>query len=193
MEDKEKVSVVGEPNLADEIVSDLQESEEIKDESIPQSETPSPAFDISKLSVDQIQQLKSVLSATPDRAASAKGSTNVKIRKINDKYVIDFKQAFLGVVDDEVLQKKVERHIIPTKLEGAEDYVNIDYKRFMQSEQVDCKVLDMRKDEQPIVEGETYDEYDRLVEMIRTEVVVTLVVKTPEGRELTIPGKIANA
>lgn len=190
---EEKVSVVGEPTLETEITEELAASEEIKDESVPQSEVPAPAIDLSNLNTEQLQALKAALSATPDRSSTANQAKTVKIRRYQDKYVVDFKQAYPALIMDETLQRKVEQHIIPIKLEGAEDFINVPYRTFMQSEQVPCKVLAMPKEEHPIVEGETYDEHDRLVEMVRTEVVYSLKIETPEGRELNVEGKIANA
>lgn len=193
MSEQEKVSVVGDPALNDAIISDLEESENKVDTDIPVSETPAPAIDISNLSQEQLQALKAALSATPDRANTADQAKVVKVRRINDKYVVDFKRAYLTYMLDETEQRKVETHIIPVKLEGAEDFVDMRYKVFMQADRVNCKVKDMQQREVPIVEGETTDEHGRLVEMVRKEVVYSLVVTTPEGRELNIDGKVANA
>lgn len=190
---EEKISVVGEPALADQIISDLEESETVQDTTVPRSEVPAPAIDITQLTTEQLQALKAALSATPDRASTADKAKEVKIRRIGDKYVVDFKRAYLTYMMDETEQRKVETHIIPVKYEGAADFVDVRYKVFMQADQVKCKVLDMQKREVPVTEGETYDEHDRLVEMVRTEVVYSLLIQTPEGRELTVDGKVANA
>ena len=213
-DEQEKVSVVGDPNeevanteevkeeettteedktIEEDIVEDLVEQDEVKDDTVPTTEEPAPAIDISKLSVEQLQALKSALDTTPDRASTADKSKEVKVRKIGDKYVIDFKPAYLTYAMDETQQRKVERHMIPVKLEGETEFTDMPYKHFMGSEQVVCKVLAMPKEDRPIIEGETYDEHDRLVEMVRMEVIYTLKIKTPEGRELSIEGKIANA
>lgn len=190
---EEKVSVVGEPTLADQITKDLSESETKQDTTRPASETPAPAIDLSSLNTEQLQALKAALSATPDRASTADQTKTVQIRRIGDRYVVDFKNAYLTYMLDETEQRKVETHIIPVKLEGDENFTEMRYKTFMKAEQVRCKVVDMFKREVPIIEGETYDEHDRLVEMVRKEVQYTFKLKTPEGRELSVDGKVANA
>lgn len=198
MSEENKVSVVGAPaiNLEETINQELSQSEEVKETTAPKSEVVEPAFDISKLSPDQLQQLAAALRAVPERVNDKKNKT-VKVREVTvngaQKLVLDFKRAFIGLVDDPENQRKVERHIIPIKVEGDTEFRNMLYSEFMQSPQVVCEVTKMNKEELPIVEGETYDQYDRLVEMTRTEVVYTLTVKTPDGREIELPGKVANA
>lgn len=199
--ENEKVSVVGAPNvntdaaldIESSITEDLEKRESIADETQPQSETPAPAFDIGSLSHEQLQALKAQLAATPDRADTKHQNPTVKMRRINGKLVMDFKNAFLGLVDDEVRQAKVERHIIPVLLEGEQEFKNMLYKDLMRAEQVVFEVLDMKKREVPIVEGETYDPYGQLVERVRTDVTYVFELKTDDGRTIEVPGKIVNA
>jgi len=199
---EEKISVVGQPNvktdasldIEESITQDLQERESTVDETQPQSETPSPAFNINQLTHEQLQALKAQLAATPDRVDQRQKNAIVKLRVIDGKIVKDFKNAYLGLVDDEVKQAKIERHIIPVLLEGEDSYKNMLYKQFMQSPQIECEVVDMRQKSVPIVEGETYDPYGQLVEMVRTDVQYIFDVKTPDGRVIeNIAGKIVNA
>jgi hypothetical protein len=192
------VSVVGAPaiNLEETIANDLSKSEEVQDTTTSRSEVVEPAFDISKLSADQLQQLAAALRAVPERVDTKKNKT-VKVRQVmvhdEPRLVIDFKRAFIGLVDDHENQRKVERHIIPVLVEGETEFKNMQYSDFMQSPQVVCEVVKMSKEEVPIVEGETYDLYDRLVEMTRIEVEYTLLVKKPDGTTLELPGRVANA
>jgi len=198
---EEKVSVVGAPNVNTDAELDIEESisqeleqrESTPSEGVPQSETPSPAIDITKLTPDQLQILKAQLASTPDRVNSKKKNAIVKLRRIDGKLIKDFKNAFMGLVDDPENQRKVERHIIPVLLEGEENYKNMMYKQFMQSEQVECEVLEMKQKPIPIVEGETYDPYGQLVEMVRTDMQYEFVVKTPDGQQLNVTSKIVNA
>ena len=200
-ENNEKVSVVGAPNVKTDatvdiessITQDLEQREAHQSDDAPQSEEPSPAFDITKLSPEQLQMLKAQLASTPDRLDTKHKNPVIKLRRIDNRLIVDFKNAFLGLVDDPENQRKVERHIIPVLFEGESEFKNMIYKDFMRSEQVECEVLEMSKKDVPIVEGETHDPYGNLVEMVRTDVQYRFTIKTDDGREITVPGKVVNA
>lgn len=193
--ENEKISVVGNPavNLEESIIEDLSARENNINEDAPQAIEPSPAIDLSKLSPEMLQQLKAALAATPDRVDQGNKNKTVQLREIQGKIVVDFKNAFLGLVDDEVNLRKMERHIIPVLLEGEKEFKNVLYKDFMQSPQITAEVIRMSKEEVPIVEGETHDPYGNLVEVVRTDIRYTFDLKLPDGRDITMPGKIVNA
>lgn len=190
-----KISVVGAPaiDLEASISADLASRDTPEETEVLQSEEVKPAFDIASLSHDQLQALKAAIAATPDRVDQKHVNNTIKVRMIDGKLVVDFKNAFLGMIMDETLQRKVERHIIPVLLEGETEFKNMMYRDFMQGEQVVCEVIDMIPKTTPVVEGQTYDPFGQLVEMVRTEVTYKMNVKKPDGKMIELPGKISNA
>ena len=153
-------------------------------------------FDISKLGPEQLQQLKAMLAATPERMSRKKQNPRVRIRRIDGNLVVDFQNAFLGLVDDPTMNRKLERHIIPVRFLGSETYENILYSKFINSEQVPCEVLSTRTHEDEVEEGVTISrETGTPVEMIRKTVQYWFTIKLPEGstpETVEIEGKVAN-
>ncbi len=151
-------------------------------------------FDITKLSRDQIQQLKAMLNATPDASRRKKENPRVRLRRIDGQFVQDFKNAYLALVEDKENRREVERHVIPVLFIGAKDFTNVMYSRFINSEQVACEVVDFRQKIEEIPEGEVVSrETGTLVEMVRKEMRVWYTVKLPDGSTVEIEGKVANA
>jgi hypothetical protein len=157
------------------------------------AETPIP-FDLSKLDRTQLQALKAMLEATPVGVSRKRGNPIVTLRKIDGKIAIDFKRAYLGLVKDHELNREVERHIIPIKFFGDKEFTNMLYKTFIESERVNCEVLDYRQKVEEFEEGQTYSrETGQLVEMVRKEVRTWFNIKLPNGEVVEIEGRIANA
>lgn len=187
--DPENVSV--EASIAEELSSS--ENPEQEGEGVAEPSSPT-AFDISKLSKEQIQQLKQMLNATPDSIQRKRENPKVKLRKIDNNIVIDFNNAYLGLVKDPANNREVEKHIIPVKFLGSEEYTPILYSKFINSERVDCEILGIKQKKNEIVEGETISrETGTLVDMIRVQIETTFEIKLPNGEVLEIPAKMANA
>jgi len=186
----------GEPqNVAETIGQRLsqQEEGESKGEQVINPENPVP-FDLSKLSTEQLQNLKAMLAATPDRVQRKKKNPTVKLRVIDGKVVMDFKNAYKALVDDPENNRKVERTHIQVKLQGEDTYHSVLYRDFMQADQVVCEILSTRQDKDEIVEGETISrETGRPVEMIVTVVKDFFTIKLPDGSTTEIEGRLANA
>lgn len=158
---------------------------------IPQNPVP---FDITALTPDQIQTLKAMLASTPERSKRANRKPTIKVRRINDKFVVDFKTAYKGLVRDLELQRDVERHFIPVLLEGEKEFKPVLYKDFIHSEQVVCEVIGTRQEEDEIIEGETISRETLMpVDMVIRVVHEWFTIKLPDGRSLEIESKIANA
>lgn len=157
------------------------------------TETPL-AFDISKLSKDQLQALKSMLAATPDTGKKKQQKPQIKIRTIDGNIVRDFKNAYLALVRDSVNNRDVERHKIPVKFFGSEEYVDILYSNFMQAEFTVFEVVSTRREIEEIVEGETISrETGTPVDLVVKRIKDFFTIKLPSGELVEVPAKIANA
>jgi len=205
---EEKQSVVGEPKLPvaatevaeeevdiDAIVGDLEDEIEVEEEEetdAPQAATPSPAIDISKLTDEQLQEVAARMSALPTRADQRTKGQKCKLRMYNDKIVVNFKDAYLGLIEDPENNRMLERHLIKILLNGENEYISIPYRTFMHLDQIECDVINRREQVFNDVKGTTYDEHDRLVEMTVTRKEYTFDVKTPDGKELSVEGKVSN-
>ena len=156
-------------------------------------ENPS-AIDITKFSREQLQTLKAMLNATPDNQKRVKTAPRVFLRRIDGKFVCDFKRAFLKLVDDPENNRKVERHVIPIKFFGEKDFTDIKYSDLINSERVACEVMSTRSKIEEFNEGETISrETGLLTEMIRKEQRNWFTIKLPTGETVEIEAKLANA
>ncbi len=155
-------------------------------------ETPIP-FDIKSLSKEQLQTLKSMLGATPEDRKKVKESPRIRLRRIEGKIVVNFKNAFLALIDDPANLRKVEKHMIPVLYQNETEYVNVLYSTFINSEQIFCKVLGGNSNVKEVIEGETISrETGTLVDVIRKDPVYNFIVELPGGEQITIDGKVAN-
>lgn len=155
--------------------------------------TPVP-FDISRLSKEQIQTLKSMLAATPETQTRKKENPRVRLRSIGGKIVIDHKNAYMALVRDPANHREVERHKIPVQFYGEEGYSDMLYSDFINSEQVFCEVLSTRREVDEVVEGVTTSRETGLpTEMVVKYVRDYFTVKLPNGDTVEIMGKVANA
>lgn len=204
MSEETKVSVVGNPtqptaeekNDIDSIVDDLAndiEKQETTETDAPKAEQPAPAIDISKLTIEQLQELQARLSATPSRADSRATGKIIKVRMYRGQPVVDIGNAYVGLMDDPENNRKVERHIIPFKVAGSDEQMHLPYRQFLQLEQAECEVLDTQSRTIPEKKGVTYNEHDELVEMMVTKVEHFFDIRLPDGKEIKIEGKVANA
>lgn len=164
-------------------------------------EAPKPAealpIDFSKLTPEQLQLLKGMLNATPDRVRGKTPNPKVLLRKIKDRFIIDFKPSFMALHYDPVRLTDVETIKIPVKFLGDTEYTEVLYKEFMQADQVPVEVVQSRFMDSPRVEGEVVQrETGRVVEMEVNERKYFFTVKLPEGApipQIEIEAKIANA
>lgn len=172
------------------------------EEQVVDPENPVP-LDLSKLTTEQLQQLKSMLAATPDRITRKKKNPTIKLRVFDGKVVTDISRAFKGLIDDPENNRKVERTHIKVTLHDEKTPRAILYREFMQLDQIVCEVVSNRQEKGEIVEGETISrETGRPVEMVVTTVTDWFTVKFPDsdlvaeelrGKTLEIEGKLANA
>lgn len=170
-----------------------QESGEARGSEVMNTETPIP-FDLSQLRPEQLQQLKQMLAATPDRIVRKKKNPTVTLRVINDKVIVNHKNTYKALVDDPENNRKVERHHIPVLFQGDKDYTVIMYKEFINSPRVACEVTGTRSETDEIVEGETVSrETGQMVEMVVKVIRDYFTIKLPDGSTIEIEGKIANA
>ncbi len=186
----ETPSVVG--NIAERLGGQAK-SEETKDDTAPQGKSPIP-FDINSLSREQLESLKALLNSTPEGQIRENKNPVVTLRKIDGQYVVDFNRAILGLVKDPETGRDVERHLIPVKFKGSDEFVNVLYSTFINSERVECEVLSHKEEKKPVVEGQTFSrKRGTMVDMVRTHVISYFTIKLPEGETLEIEGRLANA
>lgn len=169
---------------------------------LPKDEEPAPAFDLSKLTPEQLIALKAALDNAPLRITK-KGNPIIKLRRLNERLVLDFGTCINTLYKDELTQVTSEVVLIPVKFMGVdgkaeEKWTNIAYKDFMNAEQIKCEVLDKRSKPGRIVEGEV-ESNERPGIMVELEVITVqdfFTVKLPEGMGVAtveVEGKIANA
>lgn len=156
------------------------------------AENPS-TIDITKFTREQIQTLKAMFNATPDAPLKKKKGTNITLRRIDGKIIIDWKKSFNGLVDDPENNRKLEKPLIPIKFFGEDTYKNILFQSFINSERVVCEVLSTRSKPEEFNEGETISrETGLLTEMIRREIRNWFTVKLPTGETVEIEARLAN-
>jgi len=157
------------------------------------AESPLP-FDLSKMSREQLQTLKSMLAATPDSRERKQRNPIINLRRIDGKMIANFENAYLGLVSDPENRREVERHLIRVQFYGEEEFKPILYSKFINSERVPCEVIDHKTSTTPIIEGETISRETGLpVEMVRTEVKNWFTIKLPDGSQVEIEARLANA
>lgn len=154
------------------------------------------AFDITKLTAEQLQSLKSQLSVTPEHAAMKKGNATTDLRKIQGKYVIDYQNSHLALVYDPARLSEVEALVLPVRFQGDEPgkFTNVLWNDFMLSDRVKCEILSIREVKGSRVEGEIVQrETGRLVAMEVQFVNHFFTVKLPDETTVEIEGKASNA
>jgi len=143
------------------------------------------AFDISKLTPTELVQLKAMLAETPERQTD-KGHT-ITVRRFNEKYVIGVGTARTRSVLDPIEQKPITKVTIPVLYLGADSFEDADYKEFMQSERVKCKVESTREIKDREVHGIVYSmELKREVEQVVNTCVRYYKVTLPTGEQIEL-------
>jgi hypothetical protein len=183
----------GTPPVVAEVVQSLQKNEEIAKEVVVPSTQP-VQFDLTSFTVDQLQALKQALNATPDSATRKKENPTVMLRTMNGNVILDFKNAYLGLVEDPENRRQVERHLIPVLVTGSKDYVSIRYTEFMQLERVKGEIISTRKENDDRIEGTVVsNETGRPTEMLVKRTKDFFTIKLEGGQTLEIESKMANA
>lgn len=144
---------------------------------------PQPVFDISKLTPDQLKELKAALAETPEK--SQIGGHTITVRRFEDKYVVGILPSKTKTVLDPIEQKPVTKVTIPVMFYGEDNYVDFDYKEFMQWERVKCSVVSIREAKNIRIEGIVYSmERKREVEQVVNLVMRYYTVKLPNGQQI---------
>lgn len=172
----------------------------------PTSETP-VTFDLSQLRPEQLQQLKAMLSATPERSQQERGNPIVTIRRLvtyttdgqeQQRLITHFKNAYNTWVHDELANINKEIVLIPVHFLGDEEgkYTNVNYKDFISADSIRCEVISTRTKPGRIIEGEVVSrETGRLVQREIKTLETWFTIKLPEGTTpstVEIESKIAN-
>lgn len=174
-------------------LSENQQEQKTKDTNEPTAQE-SLAFDMTKLSPEQLQQLKAMLAVTPERLSTKKANARTFIRTIGGKYVAATKNAYLALVYDPTRLTEVETHKIPVKFVGEDKFIDMIYTEFMRAERVPCEIVSIRQEQERRVEGEVVQrETGKIVEMEVKIVNYFFTVKLPDGTTAEIDGTAANA
>lgn len=153
---------------------------------------PAVPFDFANLTIEQRQQLKKMLSETPDRGTDDRNPT-ITLRKIDGKHVIEVGKARSVMVFDAVERREIEKFKIPVKFLEGGDFVEMDYQEFMKSERVTCEVIGQRTVPQRKVEGKVWNEERKTeVEQVVKFTNTYFKIHLPTGQEIEIPSDSAN-
>lgn len=157
------------------------------------AETPLP-FDVTKLSKEQLQLLKAQLAVTPDQPQLRKQNYTARFRKIDGKYIIDFKTAYPFMRFDPVLRAEVDSHKIPVLFAGATEYVDILHREeFHAAPQVVCEILSIRTEPHSYTEGIVQSRETGLPRDMEVQSPnYYYTIKTPEGDIFEVRGEICN-
>lgn len=158
-------------------------------------EKEAPAFDLTKLTSEDLARLKQMLNATPDRLMKKKGNPIVTMRKLNGKFIVKFKKTFQTMVMDEELQKKVAVLMIPVLFYGDTEYTDIRWDNFHDNaERVKCEVINILSKTEEILDGTTISrDTGAEVEMYKTMVRSFMTVVLPETGTVEIEAGFVNA
>ncbi len=176
-----------------------QESVQVAEEDRHKPEAHQPMMiDLAKMSMEQLQQLKSMLNVTPDRVQKKMGNIRVIIREVEvggiKRYVTDFKDAQIAIDYETNTGREIESHRIPVRLDGDKEYIQMHYSQFMQSNRVPVEVISQRTVDNSVSEGEVLQrETGKIVEKEIKIVTYFYTVKLPNGKEVEINGKISNS
>jgi len=110
------------------------------------------------------------------------------------RYAIAFDDARNSVAYDSELNKEVETMKIKVLFSGLEEKIDLKYSSFMALPKVAVEVESVREKDSTRSEGEVV--HKKTGKLIDREVISKLyffTVKLPNGNELEIEGKIANA
>lgn len=159
----------------------------------PDSNINTSGFDVTKLSLAERQALKEALAFTPDANVKKNNGNTLTLRKIEGKYVIAFGKAYKQLVDDEVLQKKVEREYIKISFFGEEKPSIVSYRDFQLSERVSVEIVEKIAKTIPVSEGQIMSKQTgSLIEANKMVVADSFKIRLPEGDLVTINGEYAN-
>ncbi len=156
-------------------------------------------IDLNNLSVEQIQNLKELFARTPSRVDDKKANHTVKLRKINDKLVVEWEQTYFAKKRDSINHMDVMKTIIPVRFNGDKKFTDILWREeFMDAEMVECEIVKMDTQEERKAVGVTYkrnssgekttEEVERYV--VNTNVVYT--VKLPNNEQIKIDSRFIN-
>jgi hypothetical protein len=164
------------------------------------TETESRPLDVllKGITPDELQRLKMILAATPDRPTAKKGNPIILLRRYQGNFIVNIGNAYNTLQRNSDTGFTNEVLMLPIRLLGSEKDELIPWKEFMQAEQVKCEVLKREQRQIPVTEGEPIPNRDTgtLVERVVMILEETLTVKLPEGSPqatVELPVKIANA
>jgi hypothetical protein len=166
---------------------------------------PAPAIDLTKMSPEQLQQLKAMLNATPDSVRNQRKNPVVMLRRFQGfkpdgsefgGIIVDYQNAYNTLVHNKETNLTSEVLMMKVQFLGDTDWTVIPWKEFMNADQVPCEVASSRQEKGSYSEGEVVNkETGRLMERTVTTVKDFFTVKLPEGTNpptIEIEGKIAN-
>lgn len=152
------------------------------------------AFDITKLSLEQLQGLKAQLANVPERVSNKQKNPTTLLREFNGDLVTEFSNSYMAVMRDIEQQRDVEMPMIRVKTAKNPDWVQVKYKDFMLFPQIKCEIVRHMQEADRRVEGEVWSkERASYVELEVKMMKHTFEVKLPDGSTVMIDSRMSNA
>lgn len=163
------------------------------EEEVIEKETPAN-FDPSMFTPEQMQILKRMLNATPDRPTNKNKGMIVQLREIEGRTIKDFSKAFNGYMQD---PEEPSRRLPVVKIKvwffGQDEPEEMLYTAFMESPRKKFTVLGTRTETEEVEEGETIsNETGKLVTMLTVYHHRFFTIEV-DGQKVEVSDKIVNA
>ncbi len=166
-------------------------TEQKQEVATPQNTMP---FDVTKLSIEQVQQLKQMLEITPESAKKRIIKPVTQIRVIKGKYLIDAGKSYMKLRKNTLEGRDELAHFIPVKFFGDKDFIEMDYREVMGADRVKCEIVSTRTVDESYIEGEpvTHRETGRLTEREVKVITPYYTIKLPTNETVEIKGSMSN-
>ena len=153
------------------------------------------AFDLSKLTPDQLSNLKAALDGVPSgNVRPTKKNSTVTLREMDGKLIVKFSNAFLRLVMDPQSRSEKERQHIAVMFLGEDKETTVFYQDFMSAQRIKCEVINVKVEKREKQVGECYNkDLKRRVPMFIEWDERTMTLKLPDGSSLEIEEKFVNA
>lgn len=185
-----------ESKVVSNIAEKLSKSTQVAEHNNAQVVEPSDSvpFDISKLSIEQIQQLKHILEVTPNSVKKVVRKPTTKIRTLDGKYLVEAKRSFMRLRKNTIEGRDELAHYILVRFHGEANFVEKDYREVMQADRIVCEIVSTRYEDASYIEGEpvVHRETGKLTEREVKVTVPYYTIKLPNGETVELKGEMSN-
>lgn len=165
---------------------------------VAESEVATPVnnlpFDLTKLSVEQIQQLQQMLSTTPESVKKRIIKPVTQIRTIDGKFLVDAKKSYMKLKKNTLEGRDEIAHYISVRFFGSDKFEEYEYRDILNAERVKCPIVSTRTVDNSYVEGEPVEhrETGRLTEREVKILTPYYTIQLPNGETTEIKGEMSN-